>query len=119
MRPHHKLALWNKSIDFVTEIYKLTAAFPETEKYGLTSQLRRAAISIASNISEGAARESKKEFLNFLSIAQGSASEIETQLIISNKLGYADKGELNKMFDSVNAISKMITGLKKSLRSNH
>lgn len=118
MRPHCKLDVWNKSIDFVSEIYKLTSKFPDGEKFGLISQLRRAAISIPSNIAEGAARESKKEFLNFLSIAQGSASEIETQLIISNKLDYISEDTLGKMLNLASDISKMITGLKKSLRNN-
>ena len=115
MRPHHKLDVWKKSIDFVTEVYKLTATFPEAEKFGLISQLRRAAISIPSNIAEGAGRESQKEFRNFLSIAQGSAAEIETQLIISNRLKYISKEELDKMLNLLDAISRMLTGLRKSL----
>lgn len=118
MRPHHRLDVWNRSIDFVTEIYKLTSAFPEVEKFGLISQLRRAAISVSSNIAEGAARESPKEFGNFLSIAQGSASEIETQLLICNRLNYITKDKLKEMLKLLDAISKMITGLKKSSRSS-
>ena len=115
MRPHHKLDVWKKSLDFVTEVYELTFTFPETEKFSLVSQLRRAAISIPSNIAEGAARESRKEFRNFLSIAQGSAAEIETQLIISNRLRYVNKERLDKMINLLADISRMLTGLRKSL----
>lgn len=115
MRPHHNLDVWRKSIDFVAEIYKLTAIFPETEKFGLTSQLRRAVVSIPVNIAEGVGRESQKEFRNFISIAQGSAAEIETQLIISNKLGYINAEQLDRVQCSLNAISKMLTGLRNSL----
>src|SRR5215470_16037026 len=87
MRPHHKLEAWNKGVEFVTEIYRETDGFPTEERYGLTSQIRRAAVSIPANIAEGAGRFSKKEFAHFLSNAQGSASELETELIISNRLG--------------------------------
>lgn len=116
MRPHHKLDVWKKSIDFVTKIYKLTSSFPGEEKFGLISQLKRASVSIPSNIAEGAARESKKEFCNFLSIAQGSSSEVETQLIISNKLGYLDNKNLNEVLEELTDISRMLTGLRKSLK---
>lgn len=83
MRPHERLEVWNTAIDFVVEIYKLTDAFPNDERFGLTSQLRRAAVSIAANIAEGAGRTSLNEFLHFLSIAQGSASEVGTEMIIA------------------------------------
>jgi len=118
MRPHHNLDVWKNSIGFVTKIYKLTSSFPEEEKFGLISQLKRASVSIPSNIAEGAARESKKEFCNFLSIAQGSSSEVETQLTISNKLGYLDNKKFNETLRELDGISKMLTGLKKSLRKS-
>jgi len=114
-RAHYKLDVWRKSVDLVTEVYKLTASFPETEKFGLVSQIRRASVSIPSNIAEGAGRDTKKEFNNFLSIAQGSASELETQLIISEKLGYIEKQTLNIILKNLIDITKMIIGLKKSL----
>ena len=88
MKAHHRLQVWKRSIDYVVEIYDLTAGFPKEGLYGLTNQMRRAAVSIASNIAEGAGRGSKKEFGRFLSIAQGSAAELKTQLIIAEKLGY-------------------------------
>lgn len=115
MRPHKKLEVWKKSIDFVTKIYKMTESFPDSEKFGLISQIRRSAVSIPSNISEGAARSSKKEFMQFLSIAQGSTSELETQLIISSNLGYL-KNEDMCLLDKLDEISRMIIGLIKSLK---
>jgi len=103
----------------VTKIYKLTETFPNHELYGLTSQIRRSAISIPSNIAEGAARNSTKEYINFLSIAQGSCSELETQLIIAKNLGYGSNKQFSDNIDPIleelNEISMMITGLKKSL----
>jgi len=118
MKPHHNLDVWKNSIGFVTKIYKLTSSFPGEEKFGLISQLKRASVSIPSNIAEGAARESKKEFRNFLSIAQGSASEVETQLIISNKLGFLNNKNFNEVSKELTDIAKMLTGLKKSLRKS-
>jgi len=91
MRPHQKLEAWSKAIELVTDLYKCTESFPGSERYGLTSQLRRAAVSIPANIAEGAGRQSKKEFAHFLSNSQGSASEVETELIIAHKLGYLDE----------------------------
>ncbi len=88
MRPHERLDVWNKAIDFVTTVCRATESFPREEKFGLTSQIRRAAVSIPANIAEGAARDSKKEFAHFLSNAQGSAGELETELLIAQKLGY-------------------------------
>ena len=115
-RAHYKLDVWKKSIDLVVEVYNITSSLPEVEKFGLVSQIRRASISIPSNIAEGAARETKKEFNNFLSIAQGSASEIETQPIICEKLKYIDSLVLNTMLDKIANITRMLVGLKKSLK---
>jgi len=117
MRPHCKLEVWNKSIDLVLEIYKITSTFPENERFTLVPQMRRASISVASNIAEGAARGSKREFSNFLSIAHGSLSELETQIIISYKLKYVHDKDLEKIKEDLEAISKMIVGLKKNLRN--
>ncbi len=123
MKGHHKLKVWNKSIRMVTSIYKLTESFPSHELYSLTSQIRRSAISIPSNIAEGAARNSTREYVNFLSISQGSCSELETQLIIAKNLEYgaADKSSNNieTIFEELNEISRMLTGLKKSLRKKY
>jgi four helix bundle protein len=88
MTTHKDLDIWKLGIELVEQVYKHTARFPQEEVYGLTSQMRRAAVSIPSNISEGAARGGKKEFIQFLYVALGSLAELETQAIISEKLGY-------------------------------
>lgn len=88
MRTHKDLEIWQKGIELVEKIYKLTATFPKEESYGIISQMRRAAISYPSNIAEGAARYSRKEFIQFVYIALGTLSELETQVIISSRLGY-------------------------------
>jgi four helix bundle protein len=88
MRTHKDLDIWKQGIELVEEVYKNTAIFPREEIYGLTSQMRRAAVSVPSNISEGAARSSKKEFIQFLYVALSSLAELETQTIISEKLAY-------------------------------
>jgi len=114
MRSHKDLAAWKKSMDLVDSIYKVTKSFPNEELYSLTNQMRRAAISIPSNIAEGAARGSKNEFIQFLYIALGSLSELETQVIIANRLGYlTDPGNL---LESIEAIRKLINGLIYSLK---
>ena len=111
MRPHHKLEAWGKAIELVTDLYKCTESFPGSERYGLTSQLRRAAVSIAANIAEGAGRRSKREFAHFLSNSQGSASEVETELIIAHKLGYLDEETFSRLLAQLDRISRLITGL--------
>jgi four helix bundle protein len=115
MRPHKKLEVWKKAIEFVTKIYKATESFPDSEKFGLISQIRRSAVSVPSNISEGAARSTKKEFIQFLSIAQGSTSELETQLIISNNLGFLKEEDMH-LLDELDEISRMIIGLIRTLK---
>ena len=116
MRPHHSLDAWKRSIDFVVDIYKMTDTFPKEEKFGLTSQIRRAAVSIPANITEGAARKSDKEFLQFLSIAQGSTSEEETEILIAYRLGFLKKQNYETLYRSLNDIGQMITGLSKHLK---
>lgn len=105
-------------MNFVTKIYKITACFSQNEKFGLVSQMRRSAISIPSNIAEGAARNSKKEFINFLHIAQGSNAELETQFIISQNLGLIDSANNEVLLQELEEISKMIIGLQRSLKSS-
>jgi four helix bundle protein len=113
MRPHHKLEAWSHAIEFVTEIYKNTDRFPKEERYGLTSQIRRAAVSIPANIAEGAGRHSKKEFAHFLSNSQGSASELETELVIAHQLGYLDETTFARLIAQLERIGRLITGLRR------
>ena len=113
MKAHHNLQVWQRSIRFVTDIYQLTETFPKSELYGLINQMRRAAVSIAANIAEGAARNSKKEFKRFLSMSQGSIAELETHLIISENLGYCS--DIRSLLNELDEISKMIIGLMKTL----
>lgn len=96
-------------MDLVSNIYKITESFPNKELYGLTNQTRRAAVSIPSNIAEGAARNSKKEFIQFLYIALGSLSELETQIIIANRLEYLNK--LDTLSEDLKFVQKLINGL--------
>ena len=115
LKTHRDLKVWSKSIAFVTYIYQLTNKFSKEELYSLTSQIRRSAVSIPLNIAEGAARSSAKEFKNFISIALGSASELETQIIIANNLKYINPTQFNNIISVLTEIQKMIQGLQKSL----
>ncbi|MEW6375899.1 MAG: four helix bundle protein [Thermodesulfobacteriota bacterium] len=114
-KPHKKLDLWKAAMKSTTMIYKLTNKFPEEEKFGLVSQMRRAAISIPCNIAEGAARQGKREFKNFLSMAQGSLSELDTQLELTLLLGYVSAEDLRELWDQLLRIDKMLSGLIRSL----
>jgi four helix bundle protein len=114
-RGHYKLDAWRLSRQLVTAIYRLTQSFPKQEMFGLTSQMRRAAVSIPSNIAEGAARTGGREFAQFLNVARGSLSELETQLLISVDLGYIRNDD--PIFTTVDRVSKLITGLHKTIRN--
>jgi four helix bundle protein len=111
------LDVWKKSIKLSKVIYGLTENFPEKEKYGITNQIRRCSVSIASNIAEGSGRYSDKEFLQFLSIARGSVAELYTQLFISAEVGYLSKNDFDNIEISINEIGKMINGLRNSLKT--
>ncbi len=115
MHDYKKLQVWQESVDLVTEIYKLTNSFPDKEKFGIVSQVRRSAISIPSNISEGAGRNTKGEFKSFLGNSFGSICELETQLIISNNLNYLSTLELERLTIKIKTIQKKIFNLIKSL----
>jgi four helix bundle protein len=115
VRTHRDLDVWKKSIDLVTLIYKHTADNPKEEMYGLTSQIRRCAVSIPSNIAEGSARTTKKDFSHFLAIALGSAAELETQLIISRNLGFLQDAVLDDLVLELTSIRRMTLGLRKSI----
>ncbi|OOV29289.1 four helix bundle protein [Flavobacterium sp. LM5] len=110
---HKNLEVWKKSMDLVLQVYQITNLFPDTEKFGLTSQMRRAAVSIPSNIAEGAARKSDKEFIQFLYIALGSLAEVETQYLIAIRLQYLN--EDLKVDNSINEVKSLIIGMKNYL----
>ncbi len=117
MRPHERLKLWRRAIDFVVRLYGLTTSFPKEEKFGLTSQIRRAAVSVPANIAEGAGRFSDKEFLHFLSNAQGSASELSTELLIARELGYLSQRDYGEANDELDHIGRMIVGLSQKVKT--
>lgn len=116
MRPHRKLDVWNEAVGFVVDVYQATRSFPKTEQYALADQLRRAAVSIPSNIAEGAARQTRKEFIQFLYVARGSASEIDTQLEVARRLNYITDEAKGELDTRLGAIGKMLTGLIRSLK---
>ncbi|MBW2109196.1 MAG: four helix bundle protein [Deltaproteobacteria bacterium] len=115
-KPHKKLEGWKKAVGLTLKIYRLTNKLPDSEKFGLTSQMRRAAVSVASNIAEGAARNSKKEFVHFLFNAQGSLSELDTQILICKELGYVSEDDCCQVESDMETESKLIAGLIRSLR---
>jgi len=115
--PHKfkELQIWKRSRSFCSEIYNVTSKFPDSEKFGLTNQLRRASVSIPSNIAEGSSRNSNKDFLRFLQIAIGSAYEIETQLLIASDLNFLTTIELTTILSELDEIIKMISKFKSTL----
>jgi len=118
-KSHRKLQVWQASMDFVTELYGELKSLPEYERYGLIGQLQRAAVSIPSNIAEGAARKNTRELLQFLYIARGSLSELDTQLEICLRVGYLGKDTHERLAIKIEAISKMLNGLIVSLIRKH
>lgn len=119
MKTHKDLDVWKRSMSLVTLIYQQSKSFPKEETYGLTNQLRRCAVSIPSNIAEGAARNHKKEYIQFLYIALGSASEVETQLLIAKNLHYFNEEQSSLLLDQNDRIRKMLVGLIKSVQNHN
>lgn len=113
LKTHKDLDVWRESMRLAREVYRVTATFPKEELYGLVSQMRRAAVSVPSNIAEGAARASTKEFAQFLYTASGSLSELETQLLLAKELGWITEGEV---FELVERVRMMIFGLIRQLK---
>ena len=118
IKSYKDLNIWKRSIGVVEDIYKITKNFPKEEIYGLTSQLRRSAVSIPSNIAEGFARFSNKECKQFLFISLGSCAELSTQIIIALRLDYLESKKANKLLDEIDEISKMTMSLIKKLNTN-
>ena len=116
IRSFHDLVVWQKSVDFSVKIYEITRNFPREERFGLISQIQRAAVSIPSNIAEGQARNTQKAFANHLNIALGSAAEVETQLTIALKIGYLRQDSHKELITNLTEITKMLYGLLRSLR---
>ena len=115
-RAHKQLDVWKEGVAIATDIYKITETFPKSEVYGLASQMRRAAISVSSNIAEGAARYSPREFSQFLSIAGGSLSELDTQIEIALNLGYISDSQKQEFDLKIDSIPAKLAGLINSVR---
>lgn len=113
-----KLETWHKAIAFANNIYTITKSFPDSERFGLTSQLRRAAVSISSNLAEGSARSSRSDFARFIEIATGSLFEVVSQLAIAKNQDFLDETDHRKLCSSAEEIIRMLSGLRKSLRKS-
>lgn len=123
-RPHERLDVWRDAMALVESIYRITTPFPDSERFGLTLQLRRAAVSVPSNIAEGAARRSTAEYLRFLSMARGSLAEISTQIEIARRLGHVEAGDatealLDRTFARLNALIRSLESSPRSVRETH
>jgi four helix bundle protein len=116
-RSYREIKVWQKAIELVVDIYSCTRSFPREELYGLAGQLRRAAVSIASNIAEGKGRRTDRELLQFLHHARGSVFEVETQLTIASRLGYMPEAEVLRLGHSASEIARMLNGLIKAITS--
>ena len=114
---HKDLEVWKKAMDLVVAVYEVSNAFPDTERYGLTQQMRRSAISIPSNIAEGAGRKGSKEFIQFVSIALGSLSELETQLILSSRLNYIHDDA--PIMEDLIRVRQLLIGFRNHLQKNN
>lgn len=115
-RAHKNLEVWKEAMQLAASIYAVTEDFPKSEIYGLTSQMRRAAVSVPSNIAEGAARFSTKEFLQYLNIAGGSLSELDTQIILAANLGFMDTDQYAELERRIEKTSSLLAGMIRSVR---
>lgn len=113
---YRDLTVWQKAMDLVADCYRLTSSFPASERFALCSQLQRAAVSVPANIAEGNGRSHTKEFLNHLSIANGSLKEVETHILIAERLRYIDKPTAERLLKQAAEVGRMLTGLKKALK---
>lgn len=117
VRNYDDLMAWRRAMDLTEAVYRVTKVFPKEEIYGLTCQIRRAAVSVPSNIAEGQGRQTTMDFLRFLAIAHGSLNELETQLVLAWRLKYLSDGGKSQLLDSVAEVARLLNGLQRSLRS--
>ena len=118
MRDFRKLDVWNRAIDFAVEVYRVTEEFPKKEVYSLVDQIRRASVSVFSNIAEGCKKRTDKELIHYCYNAMGSAGEIEAQLIFSERIGYLSVDVVDKLTKEIDEIGKMLTGFVKFIKEN-
>ncbi|MDD5402919.1 MAG: four helix bundle protein [Sulfuricella sp.] len=114
-KPHTRLEAWKSAMDLVEVVYRITASFPASEQFGLVSQMRRASVSVPSNLAEGAARDGAREFVHFLSIAKGSLSELDTQYQLAQRLGLIKEGHTD-LAGLIEKVSKLVAGLHKKIK---
>jgi four helix bundle protein len=119
LRNYKDLKVWQRSYKLCLEIYRVTKGFPKEERYGLTSQIRRAAASVPSNIAEGYGRKTTPEYIKFLYVAYGSNCELETQILLSGDLGYIETDKLKKLQNEIGEVERMLKALIKSLENKH
>lgn len=119
MKTHKDLDVWKNAVQLAIKVYELTRTFPKEEVFGLTAQMRRAAVSVASNIAEGAARRGNKEFVHFLYLAAGSASELDTHLEICRQTGIRTDDDVSRLQTDADRVSKMLFGLIRSVSADH
>lgn len=117
-RNYRDLVAWQKAMDLVVAVYRASGTLPKEELYGLTSQLRKAAVSVPSNIAEGQGRRSDREFVRFLSIAHGSVREVETQVLIAERLGYIDVDTSKTLLETTSEVGRLLSGLTNKLEAN-
>ena len=117
VRDYRDLKVWQAGLELAEAVYAVTNSFPKSEVFGLASQMQRAAVSIPSNVAEGHARDSTKEFLRFISVAMGSLAELETQLTLSNRLRYLEQEKFENLIERTSMIGRMLRGLQSSLRA--
>lgn len=114
-KSYRDLEVWKKAMELAREVYKVTAKFPAEERFGLTNQIRRAVVSVSSNLAEGHARATAADFSRFISISMGSVAELETQLLLSSYLGYLGQNDLERLLSDLDVAGKMLRGLSKAI----
>jgi four helix bundle protein len=115
IQSHRDLFVWQKAVELTVECYSATKSFPRDERFGLTSQLQRAAVSVAANIAEGRGRGTTNAYLNFLWIATGSLTELDTHLVIARRLGYLNEKQFHELESRIEEVGRMLTGMRRSL----